>query len=305
MGGRQTQLLRPIPITVGRNYPSPPRKLNTLPFAAMEHLRPGVEFGNLPHYAFAAVLIKSTGNALFFITLDLLAVVANCGAQQHTTDQSKHFREAIVMDQRVEDNEQMLISYTLRSPSASLSSLNLAAIEDEVLPISNIPDCHLRYRLFLWKAGYHFLIVPNRFTYSLAHTATSLYASRLKIRLLSLEMGAVAYVSQVFSGDTITVTVSETVAETMLSLTAEQIYENVAAKREPLSTVRINQQFDHKLSRLQLQKPIYRFPDQTPGMLAVASFTEAETPVLKALSLPMASGEAGGGCPMLNAAKFA
>ncbi|KAF3620651.1 hypothetical protein FXO38_32253, partial [Capsicum annuum] len=114
MGGRQTQLLRPIPITVGRNYPSPPRKLNTLPFAAMEHLRPGVEF-----------------------------VVANCGAQQHTTDQSKHFREAIVMDQRVEDNEQMLISYTLRSPSASLSSLNLAAIEDEVLPISNIPDCHL------------------------------------------------------------------------------------------------------------------------------------------------------------------
>ncbi|KAM3250439.1 hypothetical protein P3S67_022849 [Capsicum chacoense] len=79
----------------------------------------------------------------------------------------------------------------------------------------------------------------------------------------------------------------------MLSLTAEQIYENVAAKREPLSTVRINQQFDHKLSRLQLQKPIYRFPDQTPGMLAVASFTEAETPVLKALSLPMASGEAG------------
>ncbi|PHT55127.1 hypothetical protein CQW23_03613 [Capsicum baccatum] len=138
---------------------------------------------------------------------------------------------------RAEDNEQMLISYTLRSPSASLSSLNLAAIEDEVLPISTIPDCRLR--------------------------------------------------------DTITVTVSETVAETMLSLTAEQIYENVAAKREPLSTVRINQQFDHKLSRLQLQKPIYRFPDQTPGMLAVASFTEAETPVLKALSLPMASGETG------------
>ncbi|PHT72637.1 hypothetical protein T459_23422 [Capsicum annuum] len=38
--------------------------------------------------------------------------------------------------ERVEDNEQILVSYTLRSSSASPSSVNLAPIEDEVFPIS-------------------------------------------------------------------------------------------------------------------------------------------------------------------------
>ncbi|PHU07788.1 hypothetical protein BC332_24277 [Capsicum chinense] len=83
------------------------------------------------------------------------------------------------------------------------------------------------------------------------------------------------------ASDTITATVSETVAETMLSLTGEQIYQSVAA---------------------QLQKPIYKFPDQTPGMLAVTSFSEAEKLVLQILSSPMAPGETGGTCPKLDTA---
>ncbi|PHT65107.1 hypothetical protein T459_29532 [Capsicum annuum] len=93
--------------------------------------------------------------------------------------------------------------------------------------------------------------------------------------------------------DTITATVSETVAQTMLSLTSNQIYENVATQREPLSIVRTNQQFVHRLFRLQLQKLSYRFPNQTPCMLAVTSFTEAENPVVQTLSSPMAPGETG------------
>ncbi|KAM3359081.1 hypothetical protein P3S68_022014 [Capsicum galapagoense] len=95
------------------------------------------------------------------------------------------------------------------------------------------------------------------------------------------------------ASDTITATVSETVVETMLSLTSEQIYQNVAAQREPLSIVRTNQQFAHKLFRLQLQKPSCRFPDQTPGVLAVTSFVEAESHVVQTLSSPMAPGETG------------
>lgn len=52
-----------------------PTKLSVLPFLAVEQQHPGVEF-------------------------DLLALVANCGAMQHTASRTKRFREAIVMDTR-------------------------------------------------------------------------------------------------------------------------------------------------------------------------------------------------------------
>ncbi|KAM3282662.1 hypothetical protein P3S67_026307 [Capsicum chacoense] len=59
----------------GLEAPLPaPRKLKALPFSAIGHQHPGVEF-------------------------DVLTVIANCSAIQYTADQSKHFREAIVMDQ--------------------------------------------------------------------------------------------------------------------------------------------------------------------------------------------------------------
>ncbi|XP_070037761.1 uncharacterized protein [Nicotiana tomentosiformis] len=35
-----------------------------------------------------------------FITIDLLAMVANCGVMQYTADQTKRFQEAIVMDNK-------------------------------------------------------------------------------------------------------------------------------------------------------------------------------------------------------------
>ncbi|KAM3200220.1 hypothetical protein P3L10_032582 [Capsicum annuum] len=95
------------------------------------------------------------------------------------------------------------------------------------------------------------------------------------------------------TSDTITATVSEMVAETMLSLTSKQIYQNVVAQREPLSMVLTNQQLAHKLFRLQLKKPSYRCHDQTPGMLAITSFTEAENPAVQTLPLPMAPEETG------------
>ncbi|KAM3375526.1 hypothetical protein P3S68_014240 [Capsicum galapagoense] len=59
----------------GLEAPLPtPIKLNALSFSTIEYQRPAVEF-------------------------HLLVVVANCSAIQYTADQSKHFREAIVMDQ--------------------------------------------------------------------------------------------------------------------------------------------------------------------------------------------------------------
>ncbi|KAF3645220.1 hypothetical protein FXO37_21091 [Capsicum annuum] len=83
-----------------------PTKLDTLSFSAIEEQRPGVEF-------------------------DLLAVVVNCSAIQYTTDQSKHFREAIVIDQRcyfkvniidASDTITVMISETLGERMLSLTS---------------------------------------------------------------------------------------------------------------------------------------------------------------------------------------
>ncbi|KAM3382174.1 hypothetical protein P3S68_007747 [Capsicum galapagoense] len=53
------------------------------------------------------------------------------------------------------------------------------------------------------------------------------------------------------ASDTIMVMISETLGERILSLTTEQIS-----------------------VQLQLQKPLFRFPDQKAGTLAITSFTE-------------------------------
>ncbi|PHU19879.1 hypothetical protein BC332_11030 [Capsicum chinense] len=59
----------------GSEAPLPaPTKLDTLSFSAIEQQRPSVEFV-------------------------LLVVVVNCSTIQYTTDQSKHFQEAIIIDQ--------------------------------------------------------------------------------------------------------------------------------------------------------------------------------------------------------------
>ncbi|PHT47846.1 hypothetical protein CQW23_12054 [Capsicum baccatum] len=136
-----------------------PTKLDTPSFSSIEEQLPGVEF-------------------------DLLAVVVNCSAIQYTTDQSKHFRKEIVIDQR----------------------------------------CHFEVNIM-------------------------------------------------DASDTIMVMISETLGERMLSLTSEQIYEQVAVQQQ-LCIARINQLLAHKLFTLELQKPLYRFPDQKAGMLAITSFTE-------------------------------
>ncbi|PHT95115.1 hypothetical protein T459_02997 [Capsicum annuum] len=188
-----------------------PTKLNTVSFSAIERLRPGVEF-------------------------DLLAVVSNCSALQYTTDLSKPFREAIVIDQRVEDNEQMLISYTLRSSSASTSSLTLALFEDVVFPISIISD--LSSQTFPVEGK---ISLPDRpqFFYLLTCSHYNHFV-RIKTKKMvqyfncKLERMLVPRchfeVNITNTSDIISAIVSETIAETMLSLTSEQIYENVVAQ---------------------------------------------------------------------------
>lgn len=84
---------------------------------------------------------------------------------------------------------------------------------------------------------------------------------------------------------------SETLAEKILSMTAEQVYQTVAVKNESLSIAHTNQQFAHKYFRLLLQKPLLRMPDQKTGTLAVSSFSEKKTVLFGTLPAPLLPGE--------------
>ncbi|PHT52762.1 hypothetical protein CQW23_07224 [Capsicum baccatum] len=186
-------IVEPITDNDGLEAPLPAlEKLSPLPFSAIEQQHPGAEF-------------------------DLLAVVVNCSALQYSADQSKHFREAIVMDQR--------------------------------------------YKLFLWKAEYRFPIIPNHFTCLPVQTAITMCHFNIDIT---------------DSNGTITTTVSEALAERILSLTVDQIYDKVVVQKQPLSIACINRQLDCELFKLQLQKSAFRFPNQKPDAPAIASFTKTE-----------------------------
>ncbi|XP_075107430.1 uncharacterized protein LOC107819941 isoform X2 [Nicotiana tabacum] len=92
-----------------------PSRLNMVSFADIEKQIPGDEF-------------------------DLVAVVANCGTMKYQGSENRRFQEAILIDDKAKDNNQMLIEYTLKSTSASPSTLNVAPFEDQILSISSIPS---------------------------------------------------------------------------------------------------------------------------------------------------------------------
>ncbi|MCD7450002.1 hypothetical protein HAX54_002719 [Datura stramonium] len=75
---------------------------------------------------------------------------------------------------------------------------------------------------------------------------------------------------------TLTATVSETLAEKILCMIAEQIYETVAIKKESLPIAHISRQLAHKIFNIQLQKPTFRMPNQKIGTLVVSSCTETD-----------------------------
>nr|XP_016501625.1 PREDICTED: uncharacterized protein LOC107819941 isoform X2 [Nicotiana tabacum] len=88
-----------------------PSRLNMVSFADIEKQIPGDEF-----------------------------VVANCGTMKYQGSENRRFQEAILIDDKAKDNNQMLIEYTLKSTSASPSTLNVAPFEDQILSISSIPS---------------------------------------------------------------------------------------------------------------------------------------------------------------------
>ncbi|KAM3217032.1 hypothetical protein P3L10_026475 [Capsicum annuum] len=181
----------------------------------------------------------------------------------------------------VKHNERMLLSYTLRSSSLSSSSLNLAPIEDQVLAISTIPELlSTSYKVSPWKT----LSLPDRpqpFYLLVCSNCSQFMRPKTKkmVRCFRMTIGSQwqqnsfqtqpVYVDKMKrchfevnimdASDTIMVMISETLGERILSLTTEQISVQLLA---------------HKLFKLQLQKPLFRFPDQKAGTLAITFFTE-------------------------------
>ncbi|PHU25181.1 hypothetical protein BC332_03513 [Capsicum chinense] len=162
-----------------------PTKLDTLSFSAIEEQRPGVEF-------------------------DLLAVVVNCSAIQYTTDQSKHFREVIVIDQSKKP-----FLFTIWGDLADNEGATLLhhLHEYPVILARRIDVTEFRSALRL-ATRYQSTILTNP-QYVQATALTNWCYFKVNI---------------VDASDTITVMISETLGEKMLSLTSEQIYELVAVQ---------------------------------------------------------------------------
>ncbi|PHT58829.1 hypothetical protein CQW23_01192 [Capsicum baccatum] len=235
------KIVEPIIDNDGLEAPLPaPEKLSTLLFSAIEQQHPGVEF-------------------------DLLAVVVNCSALQYTADQSKHFREAIVMDQSSEIGNKISNNNFTKSSiragkypdelgeaectnvviyfSSSTSSLNLAPIEDQVQYVSTIPESlstvqtvHVEGRISLPDHSQSFYLLGCSHCNQDVRPKTKKNGPLLQLYTTSA-IGPQLYLFPFrchfniditdFSG-TITTTMSEALAERILSLTANQIYDKVA-----------------------------------------------------------------------------
>ncbi|PHT39647.1 hypothetical protein CQW23_18501 [Capsicum baccatum] len=89
---------------------------------------------------------------------------------------------------------------------------------------------------------------------------------------------------------TITASISEALGERLLS---NKYMSVLRSSNNRLSVVHTNHQLAHKLFKLQLQKSVFKFTDQKPDILALASFTEAESPVRAIAPLPTTLREAG------------
>ncbi|KAF3663795.1 hypothetical protein FXO38_10455, partial [Capsicum annuum] len=188
---------------------------------------------------------------------------------QTTILPNPQYVQAITLMNWVKQNEQILSSYTLRSSSSSTSSLNLAPIdEDQVQSVSNIPQSLSTVQTVPMKGRISLPDYSQSF-YLLACSNCNHYLCLFPFRChFNIDITD-------FSG-TIAATVSKALAERILSLTVDQIYDKVVVQKQPLSISSRNRQLDRELFKLQLQKSAFRFPDQKSDALAVASFTETE-----------------------------
>ncbi|XP_070048141.1 replication protein A 70 kDa DNA-binding subunit B-like [Nicotiana tomentosiformis] len=262
----------------------------------------------------------NTNICFLFITIDLLAVVVNCGAMQYTTDQTKRFQEAIVMDNKekplfftiwedlasnegtellrqvrqlqeypiivakriattkyhgvsrlatrynstilinllyvqatelrnwANENKQMLIEYTMKSSTESASSLNLVAVDNEILSVSTIAMQTSTAEIFYVEGEISLPDHFQRFYLLGCSECNHLVRSKIKkeIQCINCRLQGMLIPRCYFEveitdeTDTTTATVSEGLGERMLPMRAEQIYDIVSVKNELFPVAHIN-----------------------------------------------------------------
>ncbi|XP_059288087.1 uncharacterized protein LOC132041391 [Lycium ferocissimum] len=149
---------------------------------------------------------------------DLLAVVGNCGAMKYTANQTKRFQEAIVIDNKRKPFLFIIWEDIADNEGAEL----LRQLKEYPVIIAK------RIAMTEFRGGMNilFLVIATTDPFHLLITLTYT-VQRLSTRCqFQLEITD--------ASGTITATVSDSLAERLLSLTAEQIYEIIAVKNESL-----------------------------------------------------------------------
>ncbi|XP_059308266.1 uncharacterized protein LOC132059623 isoform X2 [Lycium ferocissimum] len=124
----------------------------------------------------------------------------------------------------------MLIAYTMKSASESSSSLNVAPFEDEIISISSIPSqstgeislpCEFQF--------FYVLLCPE--CKHLVRIKRKKEVQCINCKLHRMLIPRCEFEVEITDGSgTIVATVSDKLAERMLSMTAEQIYETTVIK---------------------------------------------------------------------------
>nr|XP_016492716.1 PREDICTED: uncharacterized protein LOC107812194 [Nicotiana tabacum]XP_016492717.1 PREDICTED: uncharacterized protein LOC107812194 [Nicotiana tabacum]XP_016492718.1 PREDICTED: uncharacterized protein LOC107812194 [Nicotiana tabacum]XP_016492719.1 PREDICTED: uncharacterized protein LOC107812194 [Nicotiana tabacum]XP_016492720.1 PREDICTED: uncharacterized protein LOC107812194 [Nicotiana tabacum]XP_016492721.1 PREDICTED: uncharacterized protein LOC107812194 [Nicotiana tabacum]XP_016492722.1 PR len=179
----------------------------------------------------------------------------------------------------------MLIKYTVKSPAESASSLNLVAIDDEILSVSAIATQTSTAESFYVEGEISLPGHFQRFYLLGCSECNHLVQSKIKreIQCINCRLSRMLIPRCHFEVEitdetgTITATMSEGLGQRILSMTAEQISDITGVKNELFPAAHNNQLLADKLFRVQLQWSSSRTPDKNAGSLVLLSYTEKPT----------------------------
>nr|XP_009794182.1 PREDICTED: uncharacterized protein LOC104240972 [Nicotiana sylvestris] len=221
---------------------------------------------------------------------DLVAVVANCGTMKYLRERKQkisrgysHRRQAAKLMNWAKDNKQMLIEYTLKSTSKSRSTLNVAPFEDEIVPISSIPSQSTAHSFYVEGE----ISLPSEFQFFFVLLCSECqHLARIKrkkkvlcinCKLERMLIPRCEFEVDITDGSgTITAVVSNKLAERMLSLTADQIYETAIVKKQVLPVEHIRKHLLDEMFKIHLQKSLLRTPDRPPCTFVISSYTQKQ-----------------------------
>nr|XP_016487137.1 PREDICTED: uncharacterized protein LOC107807293 [Nicotiana tabacum] len=159
------------------------------------------------------------------------------------------------------ENKHMLNEYTLKSTSESHSTLNVAPFEDQIVPISTIlsqstaQSFYVEGEISLPSEFQLFFVLLCSECQHLARIKRKKKVLCINCKLERMLIPRCEFEVEITDeSGTITTMVSDKVAETMLSMTTEQVYETTIAQKQLLPVEHIREHLLNKLFKIHLQK---------------------------------------------------